>query len=56
MSEIVEQVRMMTEVAWKALCALGILSLGLLILDRRAAKRQVRQVQRAEATKDRRAA
>jgi hypothetical protein len=56
MSEIVEQVRVMTETGWKVLCAAFILSLGLLVLDRRAKERTVQKVRRAEKPRQRRAA
>jgi hypothetical protein len=56
MSEIVDHVAAMTSFGWKLLCAVSVLALGLLVLDRRAKDRAVRQVRRAEKERQRRAA
>ena len=56
MSEIVEHVRVMTETGWKVLCAVFILSLGVLVLDRRGKERTVQKVRRTEEPRQRRAA
>ena len=56
MSDIVEFVSYLTVTGWRVLCAVAVLALGLVILDRRDRPRAVRAVRRVEKDRKRRAA